>query len=104
MSILKVNNIEPTFGDNIVLTGNLTFITPSGKEIEFNDSSTTFNDSVTIIGDSSFQGDLTISGNLSVTGVTTGNLATYKALLTQLGVQTGNNLNDFNDGLIIGET
>jgi hypothetical protein len=49
-------------------------------------------------------GDITINGNLTVTGVTTGNLATYKALLTQLGSQTGTTLNDFNDGLIIGET
>jgi hypothetical protein len=49
-------------------------------------------------------GDITINGNLSVTGVTTGSLATYKALLTQLGSQTGTTLNDFNDGLIVGET
>jgi hypothetical protein len=52
-------------------------------------------------------GNVTINGNLSVTGVTTGNLTTYKALLTQLGSQTGNTLNGFggfNDGLIIGET
>ena len=52
-------------------------------------------------------GDITINGNLSVTGVTTGNLATYKALLTQLGSQTGTTLGGFggfNDGLIIGET
>jgi hypothetical protein len=49
-------------------------------------------------------GDITINGNLSVTGVTTGSLSTYKALLTQLGVQTGTELIDFNDGLIIGET
>ena len=49
-------------------------------------------------------GDVTINGNLSVTGVTTGSLATYKALLTQLGVQSGVDLGDFNDGLIIGET
>jgi hypothetical protein len=52
-------------------------------------------------------GDITINGNLSVTGVTTGSLATYKALLTQLGSQTGTTLNGFggfNDGLIIGET
>jgi hypothetical protein len=49
-------------------------------------------------------GDITINGNLTVTGVTTGNLTTYKALLTQLGSQTGTTLNDFNDGLIIGET
>ena len=48
-------------------------------------------------------GNVTINGNLSVTGTTTG-LATYKALLTQLGTQSGNDLNDFNDGLIIGET
>ena len=52
-------------------------------------------------------GDITINGNLSVTGVTTGSLATYKALLTQLGSQTGTTLDGFgglNDGLIIGET
>jgi hypothetical protein len=49
-------------------------------------------------------GNITINGNLTVTGVTTGNLATYKALLTQTGSQTGTTLNDFNDGLIIGET
>jgi hypothetical protein len=49
-------------------------------------------------------GDITINGNLNVTGVTTGSLATYKALLTQLGSQTGTTLGDFNDGLIIGET
>ena len=48
-------------------------------------------------------GDLTINGNLTVTGTTSG-LATYKALLTDLGVQSGNTLSDFNDGLIIGET
>ena len=49
-------------------------------------------------------GDLTINGNLSVTGVTTGNLATYKALLTDLGSQTGTTLGGLNDGFIIGET
>lgn len=49
-------------------------------------------------------GDITINGNLSVTGVTTGNLATYKALLTDIGPSTGTTLNDFNDGFIIGET
>jgi hypothetical protein len=52
-------------------------------------------------------GDITINGNLSVTGVTTGSLSTYKALLTQLGSQTGTTLSGFggfNDGLIIGET
>ena len=52
-------------------------------------------------------GDITINGNLSVTGVTTGNLATYKALLTDIGSQTGTSLNNFggfNDGFIIGET
>lgn len=49
-------------------------------------------------------GNVTINGNLSVTGVTTGGLVTYKALLTQLGVQTGNEILDFNGGLIIGET
>jgi hypothetical protein len=49
-------------------------------------------------------GDITINGNLSVNGTINGSLVTYKALLTQLGSQTGTNLNDFNDGLIIGET
>lgn len=49
-------------------------------------------------------GNLTINGNLSVTGVTAGSLSTYKALLTQTGPITGYNLDDFNDGLIIGET
>jgi hypothetical protein len=49
-------------------------------------------------------GDITINGNLSVTGVTTGSLSTYKALLTQLGSQTGTTLGGLNDGLIIGET
>jgi hypothetical protein len=49
-------------------------------------------------------GDITINGNLSVNGTINGSLLTYKALLTQLGSQTGTNLNDFNDGLIIGET
>ena len=48
-------------------------------------------------------GDITINGNLSVTGTTSG-LATYKALLTQLGSQTGTTLGGLNDGLIIGET
>ena len=48
-------------------------------------------------------GDITINGNLSVTG-SSNNIVTYKALLTQLGVQSGTDLNDFNGGLIIGET
>ena len=51
-------------------------------------------------------GDITINGNLSVTGTTSG-LSTYKALLTQLGSQTGTTLSGFggfSDGLIIGET
>jgi hypothetical protein len=51
-------------------------------------------------------GNITINGNLNVTGTTSG-LATYKALLTQLGSQTGTTLSGFggfNDGLIIGET
>jgi hypothetical protein len=51
-------------------------------------------------------GDITINGNLNVTGTTSG-LSTYKALLTQLGSQTGTTLGGFggfNDGLIIGET
>ena len=49
-------------------------------------------------------GDITINGNLNVTGVTTGNLASYKVLLTQTGVITGTALVNFNYGLIIGET
>jgi hypothetical protein len=51
-------------------------------------------------------GNITINGNLNVTGTTSG-LATYKALLTQLGSQTGTTLSGFggfSDGLIIGET
>jgi hypothetical protein len=48
-------------------------------------------------------GDITINGNLNVTGTTSG-LSTYKALLTQLGSQTGTTLGGLNDGLIIGET
>lgn len=49
-------------------------------------------------------GNLTLNGNLNVTGVTTGNLASYKVLLTQTGNITGTSLADFNYGLIIGET
>jgi hypothetical protein len=48
--------------------------------------------------------DVIINGNLSVTGVTTGSLATYKVLLTQTGNLTGTTLEFFNDALIIGET
>jgi len=55
------------------------------------------------VPDQTISGNVTINGNLSVTGTTTG-LATYKALLTQLGVQSGTSLDDFNGGLIIGET
>jgi hypothetical protein len=58
------------------------------------------------VANQTITGDLTINGNLNVTGTTSG-LATYKALLTQLGSQTGTTLGGFggfNDGLIIGET
>jgi len=55
------------------------------------------------LANQTISGDLNIEGNISTTGVTNG-LATYKALLTQLGVQTGTSLGGFNDGLIIGET
>ena len=48
-------------------------------------------------------GNITINGGMTVTGPSNG-FVTYKALLTQLGSQTGTTLNDFNDGLIIGET
>jgi hypothetical protein len=58
------------------------------------------------VANQTISGNVTINGNLNVTGTTSG-LATYKALLTQLGSQTGTTLNGFggfNDGLIIGET
>jgi hypothetical protein len=58
------------------------------------------------VANQTITGDLTINGNLNVTGTTSG-LVTYKALLTQLGSQTGTTLGGFggfNDGLIIGET
>jgi hypothetical protein len=58
------------------------------------------------LANQTISGDLNIDGNIIVSGTTTG-LATYKALLTQLGVQTGTSLSGFggfNDGLIIGET
>lgn len=55
------------------------------------------------LSEQTITGDLTINGNLTVTGTTSG-LLTYKALLTQLGVQSGTELTDFNYGLIIGET
>lgn len=48
--------------------------------------------------------DITINGNLSVTGVTTSSLANYKVLLTQTGGLTGSTLESFNYGLIKGET
>ena len=48
-------------------------------------------------------GNITINGGMTVTGPSNG-FVTYKALLTQLGVQSGTDLNDFNNGLIIGET
>lgn len=66
MSTLKVNNIEPTLGDNIRLTGNVTIITPTGKEIEFNDSNTTFSGSITLTGSlDTDKGDILINeGNL----------------------------------------
>ena len=50
-------------------------------------------------------GDLTINGNIVVTGSTTNNsIGTYKALLSQTGSLTGTSLNDFWGQLIIGET
>ena len=55
------------------------------------------------VANQTITGNVTINGNLNVTGTTSG-LATYKALLTQLGVQTGTDLNDFEGGLVIGET
>ena len=50
-------------------------------------------------------GNLTIGGNLIVTGTSnSGGFVTYKALLTQTGSIVGTSINDFNGGLIIGET
>ena len=57
-------------------------------------------------------GDLTINGNLTITGSSNSNsingIATYKALLTQTGSITGTSLSNinlyFNQGLIVGET
>jgi len=50
-------------------------------------------------------GDITINGNLVVTGTSTSNdVGVYRALLTQTGSITGTALSDFNYGLIIGET
>jgi len=62
------------------------------------------NNSLGTLTNQTINGDITINGNLSVTGVTTGNLSSYTALLTQTGVITGTNLVSFNYGLIIGET
>lgn len=50
-------------------------------------------------------GDLTIEGNLVVTGTSNNDgFVTYKALLTQTGPIVGTNLGGFDYGLIIGET
>ena len=50
-------------------------------------------------------GNLTINGNVTITGSSNSNsIATYKALLTQTGELVGSSINDFNAGLIIGET
>lgn len=47
----------------------------------------------------------TISGDLTITGnLRSNDTGTYKALLTETGSLTGTTLNDFNYGLIIGET
>jgi hypothetical protein len=48
-------------------------------------------------------GDLSINGNLSINGLTN-DTGTYKALLTQTGEIIGTSIEDFNFGLIIGET
>lgn len=50
-------------------------------------------------------GDLTIQGNLVVTGtsISTNSIAKYNALLTQTGSISGNTINNFDYGLIIGE-
>lgn len=50
-------------------------------------------------------GDLTINGNIIVTGLTSSNgIGVYKALLTQTGPLSGTNIISFYNGLIIGET
>lgn len=50
-------------------------------------------------------GDLTINGNVIITGTTSSDtFLTYRALLTQTGTIVGTNLGNFNYGLIIGET
>ena len=49
-------------------------------------------------------GDITINGNLNVTGVTTGSLGTYKALLTQTSPFNVTNLTGLYGAFIIGET
>lgn len=49
-------------------------------------------------------GNITINGDLTVTGTSNNNIARYKALLTQTESWIGNNLSDFNYGLIVGET
>jgi len=48
-------------------------------------------------------GDLTINGNIIVTG-TSNSSGVYRALLTQTGTITGTSLSDFDYGLIVGET
>jgi hypothetical protein len=48
-------------------------------------------------------GNLTINGSITVTG-SSNDSGVYRALLTQTGTITGTSLNDFNFGLIIGET
>ena len=56
------------------------------------------------VANQTITGDLTINGSITITGQSNG-IATYKALLTQTGSITGTSLtNDFNNGLIIGET
>jgi hypothetical protein len=49
-------------------------------------------------------GDLTINGNVFITGTTNNNIGRYKALLTQTYPINGTNLMAFDYGLVIGET
>jgi hypothetical protein len=60
-----------------------------------------------IVGNLSGQtitGDLTINGNITVTGITNNlSVGTYRALMTQTGPITGTDIFAFNGGLIIGE-
>lgn len=56
------------------------------------------------IPNQTIQGNLTINGDLYITGVTTTSICSYKALLTQTGPILGTDLGTFGGQLLIGET